>query len=154
MDNVAPLIRPVETTHRRRRPAAAGSNSAGSQPQDLQPGKPVCFPLSLDVRYTSGSRALTASGSGRTTEMSSSEFRFTADRPLAIGLPLHLAVDWPVPLDGGVPLQLIASGEVVWSSGTETALKIQRHEMRTRRAGLTVAASGPFFRFNALRTGR
>jgi hypothetical protein len=49
-----------------------------------------------------------------------------------------VAIDWPVLLDGGVPLQLIAAGVVVWSKGTETAMRIQRHELRTGRVGLKV----------------
>jgi hypothetical protein len=48
-------------------------------------------------------------------------------------LRLDVSVDWPALLEGGIPLQLIATGVVVWTRGTETALRIQRHEFRTRR---------------------
>jgi len=91
------------------------------------------FPLALEVRYTvSGRRALRETGSGRTIDLSSSGLRFATQGPLEPGIKLDVAIDWPVLLNGGVQLQLVAKGEVVWSSGTETALRIQRHELRTR----------------------
>jgi hypothetical protein len=63
--------------------------------------------------------------------------RFTADRPLSVGKKLDLFVDWPVLLDGAVPLQLVASGVVVRTAGVVTAVLIKRYEFRTRRAGMT-----------------
>jgi hypothetical protein len=64
--------------------------------------------------------------------------RFAADRPLSIGQELDLFVDWPVLLDGVIPLQLVMSGVVVRTAGAVTALLIKRYEFRTRRAGLSV----------------
>ena len=69
--------------------------------------------------------------------MSGSGLSFTADRPLPIGQKLDLTIDWPFQLDGD-QLQLIASGVVVRTSGAVTALRIERYELRTRRAGLKV----------------
>jgi|ERR1017187_298427 hypothetical protein len=98
------------------------------------------FSLNLELRYTvRGSRAQVETGSGCTIDLSSSGLRFAAQSPLEPGMKLDVAIDWPVLLDGGVHLQLIVVGEVVWSKGTETALRIQRHELRTRRVGLKVA---------------
>jgi hypothetical protein len=73
--------------------------------------------------------------------MSSSGLGFTADRPLPIGQKLDLSIDWPARLDGDVQIQLVASGVVVRSSGAVTALRIERHEFRTRRAGTRVVPS-------------
>jgi hypothetical protein len=99
----------------------------------------VRFPLTLEVRYTvSRRRPPKETGSGSTIDLSSSGLSFTADKPLMIGQKLHLSIDWPVPLDGGIRLQLIMSGVVVRTNGTATALQIHRHEFRTRRAGQTV----------------
>jgi hypothetical protein len=70
--------------------------------------------------------------------MSSSGLSFTADRPLSIGQKLDLSIDWPARIDGDVQLQLVVSGVVVRSSAALTALRIERHEFRTRRAGLKV----------------
>jgi c-di-GMP-binding flagellar brake protein YcgR len=94
----------------------------------------VRFPLTLDVRYSVSHRgASVEKGSGQTIDLSSSGLRFATQGPLEPGLRLGVAITWPVLLDGRVQLQLIVTGVVVWSSGTETALKIQRHDFRTRR---------------------
>ena len=94
------------------------------------------FPLSLELRYAVTRRRLPASnGSGRTIDLSSSGLAFTADKPLPTGVNVEVSIDWPVLLDGGVQLQLTVSGLVVRTSGTVTALKIVRHEFKTRRVG-------------------
>jgi hypothetical protein len=62
---------------------------------------------------------------------------FTADRPLPVGEKLDVSIDWPFQLDGD-QLQLVASGVVVRTSGAVTALRIERYELRTRRAGSLV----------------
>ena len=99
----------------------------------------VRFPLNLEVRYSvAGRRGPDEQGSGRTIDMSSSGLSFTADRPLSIGQKLDLSIDWPVLLDGDVQLQLVSSGGVVRTTRAVTALRIERHEFRTRRAGLRV----------------
>ena len=99
----------------------------------------VRFPVSLEVRYSvAGRREPVEKGSGHTIDMSSSGLSFTADRPLSIGQKLDLFIDWPFRLDGDVQLQLVASGVVVRTSGGVTALRIERHEFRTRRAGSSV----------------
>jgi hypothetical protein len=101
----------------------------------------VRFPLTLDVRYSvSYRRAPVETGSGQIIDLSSSGLRLAAQRPLEPGLTLDVAINWPVLLDGSVQLQLIATGVVVWSSGTETGLRIQRHDFRTRAVGLKTAS--------------
>jgi hypothetical protein len=95
--------------------------------------------VNLEVRYSvAGRRGTVEAGSGRTIDMSSSGLSFTADRPLLVGQKLDVSIDWPARLDGDVQLQLVVSGVVVRSSGAVTALRIERHEFRTRRAGLKV----------------
>jgi hypothetical protein len=97
------------------------------------------FSLNLELRYTVfGRRAPVDTRCGRTIDLSSSGLRFAAESPLEPGLRLDVAIEWPVLLEGGVPLQLIAVGEVVWTKGTETAMRIQRHELRTGRVGMKV----------------
>ena len=102
----------------------------------------VRFPLTLDVRYSvSHRRAPVEAGSGQIIDLSSSGLRFAAQGPLEPGLKLDVAIDWPVLLDGRVQLQLIVTGVVVWSSGTETALQIQQHDFRTRSVRLCSTTS-------------
>jgi hypothetical protein len=118
-----------QTERRARRPEGISTERRGS----------TRFSLNLELRYTvSGARAPVEAGCGRTIDLSSSGLRFAAQRPLEPGLTLDVAIEWPVLLDGGVHLQLIATGVVVWSKETETALRIRRHELRTRSVGLKV----------------
>jgi len=99
----------------------------------------IRYPLSLELRYTIA--RLRLSGSGYTLDLSSSGLRFRADRPLPIGAHVRISINWPVLLERAVQLQLIASGVVVWTSESEVAVKVERHEFRTR--GIPVqAASG------------
>ena len=101
----------------------------------------VRFPLSLDIRYAvSHRRAPIETGSGQVIDLSSSGLRFAAQSLLEPGLKLDVAINWPVLLDGRVQLQLIVTGRVVWSNGTETSMEIERHDFRTRSVGLHVAS--------------
>ena len=96
-------------------------------------------PIDLEVRYrVVRHRGAARNGSGRTIDISNSGLSFTADTPLSIGQTLDVSIDWPVLLDGGVQLQIVASGVVVRTSGAVTAIRIERHDFRTRRAGPTV----------------
>ena len=98
----------------------------------------VRVPVHLEVRYSvAGRRGPVENRSGQTIDVSGSGLSFTADRPLPVGQKLDLSIDWPFQLDGD-QLQLIASGVVVRTSGAVTALRIERYELRTRRAGLKV----------------
>jgi PilZ domain len=97
----------------------------------------VRFPLSLDLRYSvSHRRAPLETGSGQIIDLSSSGLRFATQGPLEPGLKLDVAIIWPVLLDEHVQLQLVVTGVVVWSRGTETALQIKRHDFRTRSVRL------------------
>jgi hypothetical protein len=109
-------------------------------PSDASPERRATnrFPMTLEVRYVVRC-APVETGSGRTIDLSSSGLSFAADKPLLIGQKLDVSIDWPVLLDGGVQLQLIMSGNVVRSNGSETALQIERHEFRTRRGGVKAA---------------
>ena len=94
----------------------------------------VRFPLSLDVRYSVSHRcAPLETGSGQSIDLSSSGLLFAAQGPLKPGLKLDVAIIWPILLDEHVQLQLVVTGVVVWSSETETAMRIQRHDFRTCR---------------------
>ena len=92
--------------------------------------------MNLEVRYNViGHRGPAENGSGRTIDMSSSGLSFTADRPRLVGQNLDVSIDWPARLDGDVQLQVVVSGVVVRTDGAVIALRIERHEFRTRRAG-------------------
>lgn len=100
------------------------------------------YPVTLEIRYAASDHANSVEkGSGRISDLSSSGLHFSADRALAPGLCLDLVIDWPLRHNRRVQLQLIAVGVVVWSSGTNTALRLQRHEFRTLGVGRSGAAS-------------
>ena len=102
----------------------------------------IRYPLTLDLRYSvSNRRAPLETVVGRLIDLSSSGLRFIGQGHLEPGQKLHVAIDWPVLLDGRVQLQLVATGVVAWSRGTEVAMRIQRHDFRTRSVGLN-AVSG------------
>ena len=92
--------------------------------------------MNLEVRYSVvGHRRPVEYGSGRAVDMSSSGLSFIADTSLSIGQTLDVSIDWPVLLDGGVQLQIVASGVVVRTTGALTAIRVERHDFRTRRVG-------------------
>jgi hypothetical protein len=101
------------------------------------------FALSLDVSYTVvDRRAIVRTGSGRTIDLSSSGLSFTTSQPPLPGQKLEMSIDWPVLLDGAIRLQLVISGVVVRTTKAAAVLQIQKHEFRTRRAGLTARPAG------------
>jgi hypothetical protein len=71
-------------------------------------------------------------GCGTTVNLSSRGICFRCHPAPPVGLLLEVSVNWPVPLDGGCPLKLVAIGHVVRSSGDMAALKLTRYEFRTR----------------------
>ena len=101
----------------------------------------IRFPLALPLRYSVLHRGMgrTETGSGQTIDVSSAGLRFMTDRLLPPGLYVELFMDWPVLLDGRVEVQLVMSGNVVRSNGTETAVQIYRHNFTTRGTRLTLA---------------
>jgi hypothetical protein len=64
---------------------------------------------------------------GTIQDMSSSGISFRCRRPLPLGGHLELIVDWPAPLDDQRLVSLHASGFVVRSSRTKTAVSITSH---------------------------
>jgi hypothetical protein len=89
--------------------------------------------VDLELRYSVVGRRPVQNGSGRTIDVSSSGLSFTADTPLLVGQKLDVSIHWPVLFDGGVQLQIVASGVVVRIAGIITALRIERYDFRTRR---------------------
>ena len=57
---------------------------------------------------------------------------FSARMVLDEGRPVQLLIDWPVRLDGRIPLSLVLEGMVVRSDVAGTAIAINRHEWRIR----------------------
>ncbi len=77
-------------------------------------------------------------GTGQTIDISSSALRFRAARPLAVGVRVEVAIDWPPRLHGTIPLQLVVTGTVNRTSGEEAVVLIEKHTFRTRRTPATL----------------
>lgn len=96
------------------------------------------YPLALEIRY---SVARGETGAGQIIDISRTGLRFAAQGHHERGRRLEIAINWPVLLEGRVPLQLTVAGKVVWSSRTEVAVQIYRHSFKTRSMGTTAASS-------------
>ena len=96
----------------------------------------IRFALTLTIGFTvSDRRVPVKTGKGSTIDLSSSGLSFTTDRPLLTGQRLKASIDWPVLLGGKTRLQLVMSGVVVRADSAVVAVRISRHEFRTRRVG-------------------
>ena len=92
----------------------------------------VRFPLALEVHCVSHRHGQVETREGKTIDISSSGLRFAVPGPLERELRLDVAIDWPALLEERIQLQLVVAGTEVWSSGTETAMRILRHDFKTR----------------------
>ncbi len=93
------------------------------------------FPLREQIRYreiTARSAGLQSHGS--TIDISSGGVLFTTDSELPHGKLVEVAVNWPARLGGVCPLQLVAVGRVVRSSGLTAAVRIRKYQFKTRKA--------------------
>jgi hypothetical protein len=70
-------------------------------------------------------------GIGATLDFSSSGLSFRSDVPLSPGCRLELNVEWPVDLDGRVPMKLMATGKVTRTQGLVVCVEIEKTEFRT-----------------------
>jgi hypothetical protein len=91
------------------------------------------YPIELDVRYIgSWTQRIPHEGSGKTRDFSSGGIFFSANQPLPKGHRVKLFINWPIPLNGTCPLQLVITGQIVRSSRDGVAVTILNHEFRTR----------------------
>ena len=91
------------------------------------------FTLRLPVEYKVLGGAIPLSGCGMTLDLSSSGIAFEVDEDLQPGCKVELAVQWPVPLDGGTPLKLIIHGTLLRQERRMAALKVHTCQFRTQK---------------------
>lgn len=94
------------------------------------------FPIEQPVSY----RILDASRNhlactGVTVDMSSAGVLFATDQPVECGKRVELCIYWPVSLESGCPLKLVAVGRVVRVEAGRAAMRIEKYEFRTRGSG-------------------
>jgi hypothetical protein len=100
------------------------------------------YPVKLTVRYRTIGRSHAVNGVGQTLNMSSGGLLVSAEHEMPAGLRLEVNVEWPLLLNGTVPLQLVAHGKVVRGEGSEFAVAFAQYQFRTM--GRVVKAGGIF----------
>lgn len=103
------------------------------------------YPLVLGVRFHFRFRELLLSRQGRTINLSAGGLLVASQDAalpdqITVGARLELNIEWPVLLDGRIPLQLFASGQVVRRRAIDFAVALDRHEFRTMRSASRPAA--------------
>jgi hypothetical protein len=91
------------------------------------------FRVEQEVRFKMlfGQR-LAETGTGVTANISSGGLWFTTASPLSVGMPIEVAMNWPVLLNDICPMKLMIYGCVVRSSERGAAVAIERYEFRTQ----------------------
>lgn len=91
------------------------------------------YPMSFALRYEMAAPEIARRGVGETVWMSSREVAFLAKGPIGVGDKVALHIEWPVLLEGEVPLQLTATAQIVQCAGPLSIARLAKHEFRTRR---------------------
>jgi hypothetical protein len=99
------------------------------------------YPVKLTVRYRTIGRSNSVNGVGQTLNMSSGGLLVSAEHEIPAGSKLEINVEWPLLLDGTVPLQLVAHGKVV-RGGAEFAISFAQYQFRTM--GRVLKGNGVF----------
>ncbi len=87
------------------------------------------YPVRLPFALLSRGRKL----SGITEAISSKAILLPCDIPLFPDEEVLISVDWPLRLDGKVPLSLFVTGKVLWIRGGKASVMVMKHVFRTRR---------------------
>lgn len=92
----------------------------------------IRFPIKSELRWVAlNLKGGQLTGTGETVEVSSTGLSFRSDAPPSPGCRLELDVDWPVELDGRVPMKLVATVKVVRVEGLIVCVEIEKTEFRT-----------------------
>ena len=98
---------------------------------DIERRSKARYPVKLMVRYRTIGRSNSVNGVGQTLNMSSGGLLVSAEREIPAGSRLEVNVEWPLLLNGTVPLQLVAHGKVVRGGGSEFAVCFAQYQFRT-----------------------
>jgi len=102
------------------------------------------FLIQQDIRYKMlyGQR-IAETGAGRTVNISSGGVWITTENPLTAGMPVELAMNWPVLLHDSCPMKLMIYGCVIRSNDKGAAVAIERYEFRTQGSRAFQTAQQP-----------
>lgn len=89
------------------------------------------FGVHLTLRYRQSEKGVQHRwNNGVTRDMSKDGVAFKSGHPLPVGSHVELRIDWPVRQEASRPIDLQATGFVVWSGSGETAVRISSHRFR------------------------
>lgn len=92
----------------------------------------IRFPIKSDLRWTVlNGKGGPLSGTGETVDFASTGISFRSDGKFPLGCHLKIDVDWPVELDGRIPMKLLIQGTVIRVSGSIVFVTIEKREFRT-----------------------
>ena len=101
------------------------------------------YALVLNVRYRAfGPKP--HSGVGQVVNLSSRGGLVVSRHELNVGEELEVQIEWPSPLDGEIPLQLVAVGIVVRCGTSRFAMRFRRYQFRTVRSHVQPIATSVF----------
>jgi hypothetical protein len=90
--------------------------------------------MDLSVRFCSSAVAPGFWSAGSAVNMSSGGVLVVSQQPILVGTLVELRIEWPLLLDGRIPLQLVARGRVLRRGTSHFAAAFERHEFRTLRS--------------------
>jgi hypothetical protein len=98
------------------------------------------FGIHLSLRFRQSEKGIQHRWSnGITRDMSKDGVAFRSGQPLPVGSHVELRIDWPVRQEASRPIDLQATGFVVWSGSGETAVRISSHKFRIHHPETTVS---------------
>lgn len=93
--------------------------------------------MELNVRYRTLTNGPALVGIGRTLNVSSRGLLIASEQQIVHdGSRLRVSVEWPTLLHGTTPLQLIAVCRVIRCQVSGFAVRLERYQFRTRKAGI------------------
>jgi len=101
------------------------------------------FDMQRELRYkVTGDGVQPVSGTGTTVNLSSAGVAFAGQHRLKLGAFVELSISWPVQLEDGCAMRLIAFGRVVRVQENTAACSIDKYEFRTAPRAFKTMAVG------------
>jgi hypothetical protein len=93
------------------------------------------YELHLPLRFRAyRGEVLVASGEGETLSIGAKDVLFRTDHPPVGALVAELSIDWPVLLEGRLPLQLCIFGDIDSCAGEHVLVHISDYELKLKSA--------------------
>ena len=109
-----------------------GIESAEFLPQASHaPRTRTYFPIEREIYFRVADKHAVTAGSGTTVDIGSKRVLFRTAQALPSGKRVEMAISWPVQLDHGCALKLLARGRIMRAESGMVAVSIEHYEFRT-----------------------